>query len=320
MNVQMNESVAEGGFEGIATLEDLGRYLRELREKRRVTQESLSTRTGAIAQRKIARSRISEIENAKRDRVAERELRTYLCGLKCAPRHIDQIVAVLAQCTATPVRESPAGPAVTGPSSAALEALLASLPQPSGRRPRRHRIALVPALAQVVVALAGLGVGFFLRGESGGQPTASGGHSASSVPHSTLPMAPDAVDVIKDTTFPGGTPLPDNQRSPAITDSWNWLASRGAANSRHAPGRDVAQHANTQPLIAAMSAAPCGVGLAEWFRSGPALPGLISPGQARPGPARPGSARPGSASAGPTFQCRGRDIAGSGVPDVSGAG
>ncbi|MGH3832696.1 MAG: helix-turn-helix domain-containing protein [Pseudonocardiaceae bacterium] len=284
----MSELDAEGGFEGIATLEDLGRYLRGLREKRRVTQESLSTRTGALAQRKIARSRISEIENAKRDRVAERELRTYLCGLKCAPRHIDQIVAVLTQCTATPVRESSAGPDVTGPSAAALEALPVSLPQPSRRRPRRHRIGLVPVLAQVVVALVGLGAGFFLRGESGSRPTASDGYSALSVPHSTLPMAPDAVDVIKDATFPGGTPLPDNQRSPARTESRNWLASRG-----NATGRDATQRARTQPLITGMPAAPCGFGFAERFRPGPASPG-------------------------PAPLCRGRGIAEPGVPDARG--
>ncbi|MGH3826477.1 MAG: helix-turn-helix domain-containing protein [Pseudonocardiaceae bacterium] len=291
----MNELVAAGGVECIATLEDLGRYLRGLRELRRVTQESLSTRTGAFAQRKIVRSRISEIENARRDRVSERELRTYLCGLKCAPRHIDQIVAVLTQCTATPAGESPAGSAVTGLSSAALEALPAAVPQPPGHRPRRRRIALVPALAQVVVALAGLGAGFFLRGESGSQPTASGGHVASSVPHRTLPMEPDAVDVIKAATFPGATPLPDSQRSPARAESRNWLASRGSAT-----GRDATQRARTQPLIAGMSAAPCGVGLAEQLWPEPALPGPASPGLA--------------------FQCFGRDTGMPGVPDVRGHG
>lgn len=92
----------------VTTLEELGRYLQKLRENRRVTQTSLSTKTGAIAGYKISRSRISEIENARRDRIAERELRGYLLGLKCTPRHIDQMVKALRQCTATrPWKSSP---------------------------------------------------------------------------------------------------------------------------------------------------------------------------------------------------------------------
>jgi hypothetical protein len=94
----------------VITLQDLGRYLQNLRENRRVTQASLSTKTGAMAGRKISRSRISEIENAKRDPVSERELRVYMVGLKCAPHHIDRMVKALRQCAATPLRETPADP------------------------------------------------------------------------------------------------------------------------------------------------------------------------------------------------------------------
>lgn len=106
MHVQTNVPDAGDGSEVITTLEDLGRYLQELREKRHVTQASLSAKTGAITGRQITRSRISEIENAKRDQVAERELRGYMLGLKCTRRHIDQMVKARNQCTATPPKES----------------------------------------------------------------------------------------------------------------------------------------------------------------------------------------------------------------------
>jgi transcriptional regulator with XRE-family HTH domain len=99
----------------VITLQDLGRYLQNLRENRRVTQASLSTKTGAMAGRKISRSRISEIENAKRDPIAERELRVYMVGLKCAPHHIDRMVKALRQCAATPPRETPADPVPSRP-------------------------------------------------------------------------------------------------------------------------------------------------------------------------------------------------------------
>jgi Helix-turn-helix domain len=92
----------------LATLQGLGQYLRNLRENRRVTQESLSAKTGAIAGRTITRSRISEIENAKRDAISERELRVYMAGLKCTTHHIDRMVKALRLCTAT----SPSGSVV----------------------------------------------------------------------------------------------------------------------------------------------------------------------------------------------------------------
>lgn len=97
----------------ITTVEDLGRYLQELREKRRVTQASLSAKTVTIAGHKISRSRISEIENARRDRVSERELRVYMVGLKCTPRHIDRMMKALRECTGSLSKEFPAGPAST---------------------------------------------------------------------------------------------------------------------------------------------------------------------------------------------------------------
>jgi hypothetical protein len=100
---------------GAATLQGLAKYLRNLRENRRVTQASLSTKTGAMTGRKISRSRISEIENAKRDPISERELRTYMVGLKCAPHHIDGLVKALRQSMVISSRETPADPV---PSSA----------------------------------------------------------------------------------------------------------------------------------------------------------------------------------------------------------
>lgn len=116
-----------GSFKAITTLEDLGRYLQKLRKKRHVTQESLSMRTAAIAGRKIARSRISEIENAKRDQVTKDELRAYMHGLRCTPRHIDHVTEVLRHCTATSARESPDNPDATSPSPATPDAYLAGL-------------------------------------------------------------------------------------------------------------------------------------------------------------------------------------------------
>lgn len=83
----------------VTTLEDLGRYLQQLRESKHVTQTGLSAKAAAISGYRISRSRISEIENARRDRVTERELRVYLLGLKCADRHIDQMVKTFRQCT-----------------------------------------------------------------------------------------------------------------------------------------------------------------------------------------------------------------------------
>lgn len=93
---------ASGGPGTITTLEELGTYLRRLRDIKRVTQEGLTAHTG----RKIARSRISEIENARRDPVTERELRTYLMGLKCTPRDIEQLVMVLTRCTTVPAAQT----------------------------------------------------------------------------------------------------------------------------------------------------------------------------------------------------------------------
>jgi hypothetical protein len=110
---EMDKEDAKGDF--VITLQDLGRYLQNLRENRRVTQTSLSTKAGAMAGRKIGRSRISEIENAKRDPISERELRVYMVSLKCAPHHIDRMVKVLRQCMATAPRETPADPVPSGP-------------------------------------------------------------------------------------------------------------------------------------------------------------------------------------------------------------
>jgi hypothetical protein len=110
---KMDKEDIEGDF--VITLQDLGRYLQNLRENRRVTQTSLSAKTGAMAGRKISRSRISEIENAKRDPISERELRVYMVSLKCAPHHINRMVKALRPCTATAPRGTPADPVPSGP-------------------------------------------------------------------------------------------------------------------------------------------------------------------------------------------------------------
>ncbi|MBV8539424.1 MAG: helix-turn-helix transcriptional regulator [Pseudonocardiales bacterium] len=302
MNVQTNEPATGDGFEAITTLDGLGRHLRGLREKWHVTQESLSTRTGAVTGRKIPRSRISEIENAKRDWVTERELRAYMRGLKCTPRHIDQVVTVLTQCTATPAKEPPTGPD-SGPDavgSATPDAFPAgsdsadnepapreessdgdpvSLSEPSQRRWRRCRIALAAALAQVVVALAGLGVGLSLRGESGDRPASAGSPTSLLVPHSAPLIAEGAADLVKkDAPFPDGTAVRVDQRSTKTAESRNRPAGR-----RDAPGGDALQQ-----LTGVMPLAPCGAELTDrrW---------------------------PGTAP-----HCRGHALAGPGSPDAHG--
>jgi transcriptional regulator with XRE-family HTH domain len=112
VHLETDKSDAAKDFYG-TTLQDIGTYLQNLRENMRVTQASLSTKTGAMAGHKISRSRISEIENAKRDRVSERELRVYMIGLKCTPHHINRMVKVLRECTVTPPREYSADPVLT---------------------------------------------------------------------------------------------------------------------------------------------------------------------------------------------------------------
>jgi transcriptional regulator with XRE-family HTH domain len=320
--VQTNELDAGDGLEAITTLEDLGGYLQKLREKRRVTQESLSTKTGAIVGRKIARSRISEIENAKRDRVTEQELRVYMRGLKFTPRHIAQVVKVFTQCTATPVRESPGGPdaasfsaldaypaglggakgdlapleeesedpAVAGHEGegrdhrwrvdTCINPVATSLPQSPRRRWQGRHIALGAATALIVVALVGLGIEFFLRGESRDRSMSPGSPATLLAPSSIPLISKDVSDIIKkDVTFPDGAPVRVNQRftePPAIRD---WLAGRGDA-----AGRDA-----TQQLLEVVPVAPCGNKLA---------------GQRRPGT---------------TPQCRSSNV-GPGAPDVRGHG
>jgi hypothetical protein len=321
--VRTNEPDVGGGCEAIATLEDLGRYLQELRGKWHVTQESLSTKTGAITDRKISRSRISEIENAKRDRVTERELRVYMRGLKCTPRHIDQVVKALTQCTAPPANEFPTSPDAT--SSVTLDAdpaglggaeddlapweeesdddpaaagheeegrdrwpqvnmcltpLAASLSQLSRHRWQHHRIAFAATTALIVVALAGLGVGLSLRGESGDRPKPPASPTASLLPHSVPLIADDASDLIKDATLPPGVPVRVNQRSAEVWEIWNRFVTRGDA-----AGRDA-----TQRLIKVGPVTPCGVELA-------------------------GRRRPGTAP-----QCRGNAVAGPGSSEVPGPG
>lgn len=275
-----NEPVTGSGFEAITTLEGLGRYLQGLREKRRVTQHSLSTKTGAITHRKLARSRISEIENAKRDRLTERELRTYMQGLKCTPRHIDQVVKVLTQCTATPAREFPAEADATSPVT--LEDKLDDDPAAAGHeneefaRWPRQRIALAAATVLVVVALAGLGVECSVRRQSSDRPTSPGGPTTVLVPHSAPLIAEDISDLVKDTTFLGDAPVQANQR---FTKTWeipDRLVGRGKAAGRE----------GTQRQIEVTPVTPCVVELA--------------------GPRRPGAA----------VQCRGGTVAGPGFPDV----
>jgi hypothetical protein len=279
--VRTNEPDVGGGFEAITTLEGLGRYLQELRGKWHVTQESLSTKTGAITEHKISRSRISEIENAKRDRVTERELRVYMRGLKCTPRHIDQVAKALTQCTAPPAKESPTGPDVTSPATldadpAGLGGAEDDLPlweeksdddpvaagqEDAGRdRWQHHRSALAAAIALIVVALAGLGAGFSLREESGGRPMPPANPTALLLPHGVPLIADDASDLIKDATLPPGAPVRVNQRFAEVWETRNRFVARGDADS----------HEATQPLIKFGPVTPCGVELASRHRPGTA--------------------------------------------------
>lgn len=275
---------AGGGCEAITTFEDLGRHLQGLRVKWRVTQESLSTKTGAITERKISRSRISEIENAKRDPVTERELRVYMRGLKCTPRHIDQVVKVLTQCTTSPAKESPASPDATSPATledglaprtvkAASSPRLCRLSRLFRRWWRRHGRMFVAATALVVASLAGLGLGFSLRGESGDRTTSPRRPTALLVPHSAPLIAEDTADLIKDATFPVGAPVRVNQRLSVVSEGWDRLADHGDV-----PGRDAA----LQRLIENLPVLPCGIKLAGQHRPGTA-PQCRSGAVAEPG-------------------------------------
>lgn len=261
---ERNKTDTERHFE-VTTLQGLGRYLQNLRESMRVTQTSLSTRTGARAGRKISRSRISEIENAKRDRVSERELRVYMVGLKCAPHHIDRMVTVLRQCTVTPPGESSAGPVPVG--SATPDPHLAGLAgvkddlipreekseddpttadhedgrderwaQPSRRRWQRHNMTLVGATALVVVALMGLGAELFPRRESADPPTSPGSPAALLVPPNAPFIVEDTKDLIQDATSPDPALVQVGERSIQTSEIHNRPAPGEAA------GRDTTEH------------------------------------------------------------------------------
>jgi Helix-turn-helix domain len=219
----------EDGFVG-ATPHEFGRYLQRLRESRGVTQTSLSTKTGAMAGHKISRSRISEIENAKRDRVSERELRVYMMGLKCTPQHINRMVTVLRQSTMTAPRESSADPVPTNsatpdPHSGGLTGAESGLtprterpgddqdtPIPSleasrsrvyHRREPGERVTLAVATALAVVALTGLGAELLRRGDSADLPPSWGGSPVVlALPPDNSPILGDTSDLVKNVTFP----------------------------------------------------------------------------------------------------------------------
>lgn len=254
----------------VTTLQGLGRYLKGLRENMGVTQTSLSVRTGAMFGRKISRSRISEIENAKRDRVSERELRMYMVGLKCAPHHIDRAVKVLRQCAVTAPRESTTS--LVPVDSATPDPYLAGLAgakddptaadhederderwaQLSPRRWQRQNMALVGATALVVVALMGLGAELLPRGGSADPPTSRG----SSGPLLLLPSAPllleDTMDLIQNATAPG----------PALVEVDKWPAPTSEIQNRpagEAAGRDTTEHLIGSCCIRAGQAQEAGV-------------------------------------------------------------
>lgn len=251
---ETNKTDADGHF-GVTTLQGLGKYLQGLRESVRVTQTSLSVKTGAMAGRKISRSRISEIENAKRDRVSERELRVYMAGLRCAPHHIDRMIKVLRQCTVTAPKEStvspvPADSATPDPYLAGLAGAKDDLipgkeksederderwAQLSRRRWQYHNMALVGATALVVVALMGLGAEFFPRQESAGPSTSRG----SSDPLLLLPSAPllveDTTDLIQNATAPVPALVQVDKRPTQTSEIQNRPAGEAA-------GRDTTEH------------------------------------------------------------------------------
>jgi hypothetical protein len=271
------DDVREGS--GISTLQDLGRYLHNLREKMRVTQASLSTKTGAMTGRAISRSRISEIENAKRDPVSERELRVYMIGLKCTSHHTDRMAKALRHCTMTPSRETPAdpvpsSPAIPDPYPARLggaedditprkekpkddpatagyeeegrerwpqedkptHLLDASQPQPSSQRWQRHRIAFATATALVVVASTGLGARFFLRQESGNQPTPASSPPALLVP----PHAPLIPERNPNSIKNGTSPYPALGRVNKASTPTSKIQDRPAPGNT--ASRDTTEH------------------------------------------------------------------------------
>jgi len=161
-----------------------------------------------------------------------------------------------------------------------LTPLAASLPQLSRHRWQHHRSALAAATALIVVALAGLGVGLSLRGESGDRPKPPASPTALLLPHSVPLIADDTSDLVKDATLPPGAPVRVNQRFAEVWEIWNRFVTRGDA-----AGRDA-----TQKLIKIVPVTPCGVKLA-------------------------GRPRPGTAP-----QCRGGTVAGPGSSEVPGPG
>jgi transcriptional regulator with XRE-family HTH domain len=239
IRVRTNEpDPASGGLETVTTLEDLGRFLRELRDKRHVTQEGLTAHTG----RKIARSRISEIENARRDPVTERELRVYLTGLKCAVRDIEQVVTVLTRCTATPARESRGDPDASGPAAtyadpAGLEGIddsLASLKEKSdddsaaaaGKRNSgwKFGVAAVASVIIVIVCVALFHANTLRQNHPSTQSNGLGG--ASALNHSPFPT-------------PSSTG-PSTQKPPPPTPSSAGLGASPGTQNPLAPPPSVA--------------------------------------------------------------------------------
>ncbi len=254
---ETNKTDIEIHFE-VSTLQGLGRYLQNLRESMRVTQMSLSTKTGAMAGRKISRSRISEIENAKRDRVSERELCVYMVGLKCAPHHIDRMVKVLRQCTVTPPREStacpvPAGSATPDPQDDLIPRKERSEDDPtaahhenerderwaqsSRRRWQRHNIALVAATALVVVALMGLGAELFPRRDSADPPTSPGSPAALLAPSDAPFIIDDTTDFIQNAT----------SQDPALVQVDKRPTQTSEVRNRPAPGETTGRDTTERP-------------------------------------------------------------------------
>jgi transcriptional regulator with XRE-family HTH domain len=243
----------------VKTLEDFGRQLQQLRERKHVTQTSLSARVAAIAGYRISRSRISEIENARRDRITERELRVYMLGLRCTHGHIDQMMKALRQCVATPARAS--NNAVTpdyltqekekigNDSITASEekeyfkqaprswTCTDSLDTSQSRQLRRRRlprhINIFGAMALVIAGFAGLNADFLLRQKGESPPPHTGTTAVLLIPSNTLLRQDDSSNLVKSVTSWDRAVAPSHDKWPSATLKSSPAPRVDDANSRH---------------------------------------------------------------------------------------
>lgn len=271
----MDKSDTEAACE-VMTLEDFGRRLQQLRESKHVTQTSLSARVAAIAGYRISRSRISEIENARRDRITERELRVYMLGLRCTHGHLDQMMKALRQCVATPAQASinAVTPTVysteldgtedhptqekekidNDPIAASEEkedfehargswtctdSFDASQFRPFRRRRLPRHINVFGAMALVIAGFMGFNANFLLRQKSDSPPPSTGTTTVLLIPPNTLPKPDDSSNLVKSVTSLDRTVALSHEKWPSATLKISSAPIVEDANSRNTTKPEV---------------------------------------------------------------------------------